>query len=113
MFPACCFSAARIFEISAFHRSSKADERSKGHPQVVVRAPAEIHLISNIEAETHRPDVSFDSSSGIEGRDDVVCPQIIDLAGKPRRVGRSGVEPRIDKSTLGGQKRLDTVPTEV
>lgn len=86
---------------------SEADVRAKGDAQIVVRPAREINLIRDIKAQTHRSEMSLNSTARVKDAHDVIVPQIADVT--EERAQRRGAiaEVEVHETPFELHERMD------
>src|SRR6266436_7813869 len=85
----------------------ESNKRSEGRTQIVMCASCEVDLIAGFEAQTDRPDVSFQTGTRIEESAHVIRTQILNRANGCSHASGPGIQPEIDKTAFDREERTN------
>src|SRR5260370_8513938 len=81
-------------------KSSEPEERSEGHPHIMVCGSGEINFVSGLQAQTNRSKMPFHTRTRVNRATDVVRPQVVHGVRKRSESSRPRIQPEINKAPL-------------
>src|SRR5882762_3416304 len=85
----------------------ETDERAESYTRIMMCASGKVDFIPRFKPQTKRPDVAFQTRARIQRSAHVVRAQVVYRADEPRKAGRPGIQPEIDKTSLDCQERTN------
>src|SRR5712692_6992691 len=81
-------------------KSSEPEERSEGHPHIMVCGSGEINFVSGLQAQTNRSKMTFHTRTRVNRATDVVRAQVVHGVRKRSESSRPWIQPEINKAAL-------------
>ncbi len=81
-------------------KSSEPEERSEGHPHIMVCGSGEINFVSGLQAQTNRSKMPFHTRTRVNRATDVVRAQVVHGVRKRSESSRPRIQPEINKAAL-------------
>src|SRR5260370_4573830 len=81
-------------------KSSEPEERSEGHPHIMVCGSGEINFVSGLQAQTNRSKMPFHTRTRVNRATDVVRAQVVHGVRKRSESSRPRIHPEINKAAV-------------